>query len=56
MLSAQLQNRIASIGLLEDRDDLAVSISCFLHAESPAFILRGNSTFEQSYFPGGNTL
>ena len=53
MLRAKLWNRCARLGLLENRDDLAVLMSSFFHAESSAFILRENSTFGLRYFPGG---
>lgn len=53
MITAQLWHWGASLGLLEDCDDLVVTeFRCFI-AKSPVFRLRENSTFDFCYFSGG---
>src|SRR5690606_12767679 len=56
VLAAQLRHGRASLGLLEDRQDLAVAVTGLFHVEPPRLRVRENSTSGRCYYAGGLPL
>src|SRR5690606_19588219 len=52
VLAAQLRHGRASLGLLEDRQDLAVAVTGLFHVETRRLRVRENSTSGRCYYAG----